>query len=198
MTNYKLINPYVKGKMKNLFTGNTPEDAAQKTWSKLSSYINQNVPKFAFSLERINDKKKFHFVVREKIKKGIVDYSLEKLVISNSDSKFDKFKEKTLAFKKKEQILGGERKKLENDKNKDDDDDDSDSDLFDLDDDDDDDFDLDDEHNDMIMQLYEYKPSPIMYWFYNPVLYGVDYMFLPTFTAPLIPYVEIDLDLYVY
>jgi hypothetical protein len=190
MTNYRLINPYVKGKMKNLFSGNTPEDAAQKTWNKLSSYINQNVPRFAFSLERINDKKKFHFMVRESINKGSVNYSLESLSFANSDKKLNKFLDKVEQFKLKEKQIGGRKKRYEDDDLLDDDDD-----LPDLDD-DDDLPDLDDDHKDMILQLYKTSVMPINYWYYNPIIYGIDYVFIPTFTVPLVPYVEIDLSPY--
>ncbi|MBA42969.1 MAG: hypothetical protein CMF62_03040 [Magnetococcales bacterium] len=179
--------------MKNLFSGNTPEDAAQKTWNRLSSYINQNVPRFAFSLERINDKKKFHFMVKETIKGGSVNYSLESLSFSNSEKKLNKFLDKVEQFKLKEKQVGGRRKRYEDDDLDDDDLPDLDDELPDLDDDDDD---LDDDHKDMILQLYRTVSRPINYWYYNPVVYGIDYIFMPTFTAPLIPYVEIDLSPY--
>ena len=39
MSNYKLINPYIKGNFSTIFNGNNSVEVADKTWKKISKYF---------------------------------------------------------------------------------------------------------------------------------------------------------------
>jgi len=83
MNEYKLVNPYILGKMKTSCKTKTAEDAAEKIWNRLSKYTNNNVPKFYFSLKQKGGDL-YHFMVKEKISKGKnVDYNIEKIDIKS-------------------------------------------------------------------------------------------------------------------
>jgi len=68
MNEYKLVNPYILGKLKTSCKAKTSEDAAEKLWNKLSKYTNNNVPKFYFSIKQKGGELQ-HFMVKE-IKKN--------------------------------------------------------------------------------------------------------------------------------
>jgi hypothetical protein len=191
MTNFRLINPYIRGKFKNHFEGNTAEDAAEAVWNKLSKYIMNNIPQFAFSIERISDNKLFHFSLKEKLKKGSVDYTLELLDVKNKDNLIKGFKNKVSKFQIMDKKYGGAKNKYNDLDIELDDLDGSDEDLYDLDD--SDDLPDLDGHGEVITSLYSLTPSPIMFFYYTPLIYPINSVFIPTFSAPILPYVEIDL-----
>ncbi len=179
MTEYKLVNPHIEGKFKKLYSGETPFDAAKNMWENLSSNFTNCVPEFAFTLERAKDNKMYHFRVNESVKDGEVDFVISELNIKMTAAKKKKFLGALDGFKNKVQG-GGARGKRKNKKKKSKDDDDessseSDSDYYDL-------FMLTDHI------LYD---QPISHFWYYPYLYpfDYDYYFVPTWVAPLSPYV---------
>ena len=52
---FQLVNPYILGKMKTTFTGKTPLDAATKAYNSLSTYFNNDIPAFHFTLQNMGD-----------------------------------------------------------------------------------------------------------------------------------------------
>ena len=195
MVNYRLFNPYIKGEFKNLFSGKTPSDAAQTAWKELSSLFTNNVPRFAFSLERVSDNSLYHFLVKESIEDDMVDYEINELKVKATKKELDGIR----ASKKKfdNNMNGGgkggksKRKRKRRRKKKYEDDDDDDEDYYDDDDDSDSDEELEDLYDKIRMQKYLHQDQPIFYWWYNPLLYKIDSFYIPTFVAPLSPYVEI-------
>ena len=174
MTKYQLINPYIEGTFERTYSGAKPIDAAETAWNKLSGYFTSNIPKFAFTMERTSDGKLFHFVVKEDVKKGLVDFSIEKVNIKVPQKISKYFKEKVKEVKTKQ--TGGKRKK----KRKDDDDDSS--------------SDSSDYYTKVFKHKYTHLGQPIAYWWYAPYLY---YDVAPSLFVPggwvygLTPYVEI-------
>ena len=61
-SNYKFVNPHIEGDFKNLFSGKNHIDAARIAWEKLSTNFTNNLPKFAFTLEKVGDGKLYHFL----------------------------------------------------------------------------------------------------------------------------------------
>ena len=66
MTNFRLVNPYIEGDFNKVYSGKTAQTAARNVWENLSKHITNNVPKFAFTLERVNDGELFHYMIQEK------------------------------------------------------------------------------------------------------------------------------------
>jgi hypothetical protein len=186
MTEYKLINPHIEGSFEKLYPGKTPVDAAKSLWDNLSSNFTNCVPEFAFSLERIKDKKMFHFKVNESIKSGDVSYTLSEMSLKLSSQKKKKFENKLKKFKSKLEQSGG-RKKIKRKRKKklkygDDDDDD--------DDDDDSPYEHKDYFDLYLLTDHILYDSPITYFWYYPDFYPFDYdfYFLPTWIPTISPY----------
>lgn len=174
MPSYKLCNPVIKGEVKTTFSGKTGLEAANKAWSTLSKYLSNNVPTFAFTLEQSGGKL-LHFTVKEKRNGKEASFNISEMKI-----KLDARKEKEFRNRLAKQAGGKKHKKRD-----DDDEDDSSS--------------SSDELNGIIspwspVGLYSpYVASalPITYWWYDPYIYSLDSVYIPTFVYPLAPYIEV-------
>lgn len=180
MPNYKLVNPYIEGEFDTTCQGKTSSEAAQSIWKSLSEHITNNVPKFYFTLEKTSDNSLHHFVIKESIENDMVNYKLKEHSVNLKKKDINEFKKSLSKFQKN--MSGGAKKKKKKRRYKDDDDyeledDDSDSEMFDK----------------IRMQQYMMLGNPIVYYWYNPYLYQVESFFVPTFTVPITPYVEIQL-----
>jgi len=173
---YKLVNPNIKGNMNTTFDGNSHYNVAQKVWNELSSYFTNNVPKFAFTLQRTKDGKLFHFLVKEKIKNDeskMVDFEISELKIKNAEKNNNKLKNIIKELDENDK-KGGYR---------------------DLDDDDDDfSYQLSPyQFNPYMLNHYQLNNQPIVWWWYDPIFYQLETCFIPTFVMPLAPYVQLQL-----
>jgi hypothetical protein len=187
---YALVNPYIRGDLNNSFTGKNGLDAANKAYSKLSNYFNNNVPKFYFTLQKIKNTKSIgkgrindylHFKVVETKDGKSVQYKIVPYDMTGSGIKvFKKKLSKILLSEKKleggSEQEGGKRKKS---KKKSKESSSSSSDW------------LSDSEDHKYKKAISYQP--IYHWWYDPYLYKLQKMYIPTFVPPLTPYVEIDL-----
>ncbi len=190
MSSFQLVNPYIIGGMKKTFNGTTVHDAADKAWGNLSKYITNNIPKFAFTMKRINDGKLFHFIVKEHVAKNkLVNYSIKEMSLklsSNEEANFIKYVDNL------ESQLGGKKKDKKDKKHDDDDEDDDDSSSSSS-------SDSDDDDDDLIRRVryYKDKHQPLNYLWYSPIVYnkngGLTSVYLPSFTYPIVPYLELNL-----
>ena len=179
MPNYQLVNPHIEGEFKSVVSDKTPQDAAQKIWSRLSGHLTNNVPKFGFTLEQVGNKKLHHFVVKETVDDGVVDYKLIDHDVSLSDNEIKALREKIAFFRRK--MSGGKRKKRYHGAD---------------DEDDDDEIDLDDStevYSKIMRNHFVHQSTPIVYFWYNPLVYRLDYLYVPTFVETVMPYIQIDL-----
>jgi hypothetical protein len=169
MSSYKLCNPVIGGDLKTSFKGKSALDAANKTWSSISKYISNNVPQFAFTLEK-SDGSLHHFTVSEKKNGKEATFKINKLSL-DLDRKQERDFKKRLAQGKKQ--AGGKKHKK-----RDDDDDDSSSSS---------------ELEGIISPWTPYHTGilPITYWWYDPYVYSLDSLYIPTFVYPLVPYIEV-------
>ena len=174
MKTFKLVNPYIKGNMTTTFGGKDALNAAQATWEELGKNISKGVPKFYFTLSDSDDKL-HHFYVKESLNDGLVDYRLSKLKSKSKTATIKHFKKQLKVFEEStDNMTGGKRKKKKNKKRRkksDDDDDSSDSDQL----------------NKVHSITYT---SPISYFYYDPIVYGFDDVYLPNIVGsyPLINY----------
>src|SRR3990172_8221718 len=119
MSNYKLINPYIEGTMITSFSGASHLDAACCAWNALSKYITNNVPKFAFTLENINDGRLYHFLVKESLSGNrSADFKISEINLKLKQDAISQFKNRL-------SMRGGKKHKKKHDDDDDDDDDDS-------------------------------------------------------------------------
>jgi hypothetical protein len=176
MSKYRLINPSIKGNMINSFSGKTYTDAAVDAWDTLSKYMTNNVPKFGFSIENTENGSLHHFMVQETLDEDdYAKYKISELDLKMKGADTKKFKERVKKFTESE-MEGGKRHKHKHKKHDDDDSSSSSSsDYFSA------------LH---LPNLINY-PQPIVYWWYDPVIYNLESVYIPTFVAPLTPYIEI-------
>ena len=184
---YKLVNPYIDGSMNINFKGENGIDAANKAWNTLSANLTNNVPKFAFSLEKTKDGSLHHFVISEMLSGNKdVNFSIDELSLNMTPIQDEVFKKLiTESAEKRNHVQnGGSRRRY--------DDDDSSSSssssstsseekkLY---------------HNLKYMkqQADSHKPvQKITYWWYNPTVYKLNNLYIPTFRVPLSPYVQLN------
>jgi hypothetical protein len=172
MANYRLINPCIEGDMKTTFSGNTPLDAAFGTWNAVSKYITNNVPHFAFTMENTKTGKMHHFAVKESlVGGGSAEFDITE--INKVSSANEKELKKRIASFEKSSMRGGKKHK------KHDDDDDSSS----------------SSSSEVFSALKLFKKRnqvyPIAYWWYDPLVYNFNSLYIPTFVAPLAPHIEL-------
>jgi hypothetical protein len=124
MVNYKIVNPFIEGDFDSTVDGNTAIDAASEAWNKISEHISNNVPSFAFTLQKVKGGSLHHFIVQENLLEGgQVDFKISPLKLKLKKKELEQFKK---SINKLEKQSGGKRKK----RYKDDDDDDEFDDAF--------------------------------------------------------------------
>lgn len=170
MTKFKVVNPLIFGSLNTTYEAKEPLEAAKQFWNSLTvehNYISGNVPKFIFTLIDEDSKKLYHFEVREKPNENNeVDFCIKQLdekIPKDTVNGFLNGVNKITDDMNTQ--MGGRRRKRYDDSS-------SDSDDFSL------------------WKYYKrHSVKPISYWWYNPVLYNVDYVSSLIFTPPLQPYV---------
>lgn len=180
---YNLVNPYVKGDLKTTVKANNSIEAANKLYAGLSEHFNNNVPKFYFTIQKgkSGDGKYYHFQVSEEKNGDEVDFALKPYTIPNSTSSESQFKSRLTAFKSRLNNKSGGRskvKKVLKKKTMDSDDDD----IF------------EDDSDDYYRRARSYVPvinQPISYFWYDPFVFNLESVFIPTFYSYITPFVEI-------
>lgn len=180
--NYILVNPHISGSVDSKIKADNSLHAAKKAYKALSKHFNNNVPKFYFTLQKgkKGDGKYYHFEVKEKKDGENVNFSIQNYSIpGNEVAAVEKFKKKLDNFKNKTSSKGGKRSKKDSESDSDSSDGSDSDELY-------------------YKRARKYIPTasynyPIYYWWYDPYVYNLDSFFVPTFYAPLSPYIEIEL-----
>jgi len=179
---YQLVNPHIEGKFNSKIKAKNSQEAANIFYKNLSEHFNNSVPKFHFSIQKgsSGDGKYYHFEVKEIREDNEVTFKINQMDIKGEDEALANFKQKLNNFKSKFNQDGG-KKKGKSKKSKKDSDSDSDS-LFDSDD-------------DIYRRVKSYVPTtqPIYYWWYDPYLYRLDSLYVPTFYSYVTPLIELNL-----
>jgi hypothetical protein len=172
MSNFKLINPSLQGAIKTTVSAREPIDAAKQIWTNLSKYFANDVPTFAFTIENQSGGSLYHFKVQETKNKREATFKIESIDSKLKPDDLKKFKAKVNEVSK---MNGG--KKHHKDE-KEDDSSSSSSDAFDS------------------LKLYKNFSKrtllPISYWWYNPYIYDVTSVYIPTFIPTVVPYIQIE------
>ena len=172
VNSYNLVNPQVKGQLKTKVKAKNSVEAAKTFYKSLSEHFNNNVPKFYFSIQKGSSGKGkyYHFEVTEKRTGEEVKFSIEPFTIKSEVKSVKKFEGRLNKFQNKYKSKGGKKKR----KKKDDDSDSSDS-------------------EDYYRRDNVYVPVvdfPINYWWYDPYLYNLNSVYVPTFYSYMTPYIE--------
>ena len=179
MGKFKLVNPTIIGTFKNTYTANNADQAAQNFWENLTKdgkYIAGNIPKFLFTLQDSSSSELHHYRVEERPTDKSAEFSITRENISLSD------KHKKAFLNEINKVQADAATKLQDGgKHRRRDKDDSSS---------------SDSDSDDIDALFRYVrlrsvKKPLAYWWYTPSLYNIDYVYTPTFVAPVSPYVQL-------
>jgi hypothetical protein len=180
---YQLVNPFIQGKFKSTIKAKNSVEAANIFYKTLSEHFNNSVPQFNFTIHKgsSGNGNYYHFQVQENRNKEEVSFSIEPLQLKNAESAVENFKSRLSKFKSKFAQDGGKKDKKHRRKHKKHDSDDS----------------SDSESSDnFYKKVKSYVPvnQPIYYWWYDPYVYSMDYVYIPTFYSYVTPYIELNLN----
>jgi len=178
VNSYVLVNPHIEGAFKSKIKAQNSQEAANMLYKSLSEHFNNSIPSFHFSVQKgsSGDGKLYHFEVKESIDNKEVTYSISPMTVQGEQQSVERFKKNLSNFKTKFTQGGGKKKHKKHHKDKDSSDDSSsDSDFY-------------------LKAKKTYNVSqPIYYWWYDPYLYNIDYIYIPTFYSYLSPFIELNL-----
>jgi len=175
---YQLVNPYIAGNFKTSIKAKNSLEAANLFYKNLSQHFNNSIPNFYFSVQKGGSGagKHYHFEVNEKLVEDQVSFTVAPYNVHNNESAVEKFKVKLEEFKGKFNQDGGKKKKKKHHKH-----DSSDSD------------DLDVSSDEFYTRVQKYVPvtQPIYYYWYDPYIYNLNSVFIPSFYNYMNPYIEL-------
>jgi len=205
---YRLVNPHIEGDFKSNMKANNSMIAARSFYKNLSQHFNNNIPKFYFTIQKggSGKGKYYHFVVKELKDDDEVKFNIEPYSIPEDTKSLKTFENKLSSFKSKFNQAGGKKgskkasrkasrkaskkasrknsKKLSKMNSRlDDDSDDDDDDL--------------DSSEDFYRRAQTYRPAVVpslYYWWYDPQVYNLNSVFIPTFYSYVTPYLQINLN----
>jgi len=190
---YQLQNPYLKGNLVKTVKAENSIKAANQLYKNLSEHFNNSLPYFYFTIKKGSSKKGklYHFEVKElKNNNTEVDYEINEYKLGNEEH-VENFYEKLNKFKSSFNKEGGSKKHSKkhkkNKKDKKEDSSDSDSSIT-------------SGSSDYYKRVKSYLPvtQPIYYWWYDPYLYNLDRLYIPTFYSYITPYIELNLRSLIY
>jgi hypothetical protein len=180
---YKLVNPYIKGEFETKISGKNSLEAAKTFYKNLSEHFSNNVPKFYFTIQKGGSGKGkfYHFEVKEKKVEDSVDFTIKPFEIKGEDEamkqyldNFDHFKGRYNGGAKKSRK--GSRKSSRRSSRRASDE-------------------ISSESDDFYREAKSYVPtasSPFYYMYYDPLVYKVDSVFVPTYYAYVSAFSEIN------
>lgn len=169
---YHLVNPQIKGSLETSVKAENSVKAARKLYEGLSEHFNNNVPTFYFTIQKGSSGKGkyYHFKVTEEKEGNEVNYTLEAYKVKDESSKVKQFEGRKDQFLKNQ--AGGARKKSKADS----------EDIYDY-----------DEADAVKTHVPSVSYAPIYWWWYDPHIYQLEYVYVPTFYSYVTPFVEIAL-----
>ena len=177
---YMLVNPYIEGKLETKVKAQNSQEAANMLYKSLSEHFNNSVPSFHFTIQKGGSGKGslYHFEVKESRSNNEVNFSIKSMNIKGVSELEEKFKTRLSQVKDKLAQEGGKKNKKSKKSKKHDISDSSDSDL--------------DSSSEDYKRAKSYVPvnQPIYYWWYDPYVYRIDSVYVPTLYSYLTPRME--------
>jgi len=210
-----MVNPYIEGSFEKSIKARNSIEAGKLLYTSLSEHFNNNVPKFLFTIQKggSGKGKYYSFKVKEDKTNDKINFSIEPYAVEEGKNIYKNLQQNIINFQNKiavkEQDGGAKKAKAtkktkgakktkaskpskSSKKAKDSSDDSELEDNFEFDA--DEDFDLDDSPRYNKKSVQRYIPNgnyPISHWYYDPYLYRLNSMYVPTFYSYVTPYVEI-------
>lgn len=168
---YRLINPHIEGDMKTKVKAKNSVEAAKIIYTNLSEHFNNNLPKFNFTIQKgSSGKGKYYSFQTKEIRNGEdVKFSIKPISIKNEKKSYQSMLKSINKFKEDINKRGGEITKDELDE-------------------------VMDDSSDYYRRAATYVPvinHPINYFFYDPSLYKLKSLFVPTFYSYITPFISI-------
>lgn len=188
MPEYRLVNPLILGQFNPVCTAPNDEDAAHQLWNSLSNHISGTVPSFCFTIENMKGGSLSSFNVLENTrhKDKVVDFTLTSVKTNLSSEQQTHFKNKVVEIQNQYAQSGGRHhhehrehrhKKPEDDSSSSESGDEDDDELL---------------YRRLRLLKNRSLEQPIVYYWYSPMVYKYSSLYMPVFTVPSIPYVEIN------
>lgn len=181
MKSFKLVNPLILGKFNTEYKAETGLEAISQFWNDLGTHITNNMPSLYVSLKDENDALT-HYKISEKIEGGsqTTNFAITEHENKMSEKETKKFLKHIKQYEKKmdkkiQRQNGGvksDRSRHKSSSSSSSDDSDSDDDYYNF-------------------SKYKRFSQPITLWHYTPTIYSIKSVFVPTFTAPIVPYVKL-------
>ena len=182
---YRVVNPYIEGSLEKVYRASNSFKAGKKAYKEISKYFTNSVSSFNMALQNVETKELSHFQITEKRNDdNEVDFDMVQLEAGALPEAVSKKLVESVARMEKQ---AGGRKHRHHD---------SDSDSSDSSD--------SDSESDYYRRKSTLLPITNFVYYYLPYvkyqnISPNDYkLFMPTFTWPISPSVEIRLDLYKY
>jgi hypothetical protein len=175
VNSYVLVNPYIDGSFKSEVKARNSQEAAKMLYTSLSEHFNNSIPSFHFTIQKgkSNSGKLYHFKVNESREGNTVDFTIKQHNVVDEDRSNKDFRGRLDQFKNKLKQGGGKHDKDHKDDSSDSSDSSSSSDYY--------------------RRAKQYTPTvPFSYYWYDPFVYRLDSVFIPSFYSYNIPmYLEI-------
>jgi len=168
---YKLINPHIEGDMRTKVKAKNSVEAAKIIYTNLSEHFNNNLPKFNFTIQKgSSGKGKYYSFQTKEARNGEdVKFSIKPISIKNEKKSYQSMVKSINKFKDDINKRGGEITKEDLDE-------------------------VMDDSSDYYRRAATYVPvinHPINYFFYDPSLYKLKSLFVPTFYSYITPFISI-------
>jgi hypothetical protein len=187
-----LVNPHIEGNFNSKIKAKNSNEASNIFYKNLSEHFNNSVPLFHFTIQKGHSGggKYFHFQVKENRTDDEVSFKVKKMDIAGDPESMQSFKSRLDNFKAKFNQDGGKknksrRKSSKHSKRDKDSSESSDS------------SDFDQSSDNFYRRAKSYLPTnqPIYYWWYDPYVYNLNSLYIPTFYSYVTPYIELNLRL---
>ena len=176
VNSYVLVNPHIEGQFETTVKANNSEEAAQKLYRELSEHFSNSIPSFYFTIQKgtSGNGKYYHFKAKESRKNNEVTFSINSIQLDNEDRNINAFKSRLEDNKQKRAQAGGKKKHRRSRKVEDD-------------------SELDSDSDDYIHVSKSVLNQPIYYWWYDPYLYDIDYVYIPSLYSYTTPTLQLSL-----
>lgn len=172
---YHLVNPHIDGDFESTANAKNSNEAANKLYSRLSEHFNNSVPVFYFTIQKgsSGEGKYYHFQVKENRHNNEVNFSIKPYTVDD-ESAIQQFESKLENYKNK-QAGGKKSRKAKKASKRHEDSDDFDS----------------SSSSDYYVRPSTSLSQPIYYWWYDPYVYKIDSVYIPTFYSYVTPLIEL-------
>ena len=186
---YLLVNPHIEGNFNSKIKAKNSNEAANMFYKNLSEHFNNSVPKFYFTIQKgsSGEGKYYHFEVKESKSNNEVNFKLNAMKLIEDFENMSSFKSRLDTFKSKFNQDGGKKHKKSHKKSSKSSKSSESSESS----------NLDASSENFYRRAKQYLPSnqPIYYWWYDPYVYRLDSIYIPTFYSYITPYIELNLKL---